>query len=140
MCVALVAMAVALATRPAIGLSVLHDRAPLFVRLADGEVRNGYTVKIINKTPVDQAFELTLTGVAGGTIALAESHSARAQTLAVTVAGDRLEEIRIVVAAPPPAAAQTPAEFRLRNVASGESTVYHAAFLGPAAAAGALKQ
>jgi cytochrome c oxidase accessory protein FixG len=137
MCLALVAMGLALATRPSIGLSVLHDRAPLFVRLPDGEVRNGYTVKIINKTPADQAFELMLSGLPGGTIALAASHTARAQTLAVTVGGDRLEEIRIVVAAPPPDAPQTPVEFRLRNVASSETTTYHAAFLSPAAAAGA---
>ena len=44
-------MTVALAMRSSIGLSVLHDRAPLFVRLPDGDLRNGYTVKIVNKAP-----------------------------------------------------------------------------------------
>ena len=42
-------MTVALLMRSSIGLSVLHDRAPLFVRLPDGDLRNGYTVKIVNK-------------------------------------------------------------------------------------------
>ena len=42
-------MGVALATRSGLGISVLHDRAPLFVRLASGDLRNGYTVKIVNK-------------------------------------------------------------------------------------------
>ena len=36
---AAVIMVVALALRPGIGLSVQHDRAPLFVRLADGNLR-----------------------------------------------------------------------------------------------------
>ena len=44
-------MTVALAMRATLGLSVLHDRAPLFVRLPDGDLRNGYTVKIVNKGP-----------------------------------------------------------------------------------------
>jgi cytochrome c oxidase accessory protein FixG len=47
--IAVSVMTVALANRASIGLSVLHDRAPLFVPLADGSLRNGYTVKIVNK-------------------------------------------------------------------------------------------
>ena len=49
--VAVVVMTAALLTRSTVGLSVLHDRAPLFVRLPDGNLRNGYTVKIVNKGP-----------------------------------------------------------------------------------------
>ena len=44
-------MIYALATRSNDGVSVLHDRNPLFVRLSDGSLRNAYTVRIINKTP-----------------------------------------------------------------------------------------
>ena len=46
----LAVMSVGLAMRSTVELSVLHDRAPLFVPLADGSLRNGYTVKIVNKT------------------------------------------------------------------------------------------
>ena len=35
-----------LATRTALGVSVLHDRNPVFVRLADGALRNAYTIRI----------------------------------------------------------------------------------------------
>ena len=38
----------ALLTRSTVGLSVLRDRAPVFVPLADGSLRNGYTLKIAN--------------------------------------------------------------------------------------------
>ncbi len=36
--------------RQEVTLAVLRDRAPLYVRLADGGVRNAYTLKIANKT------------------------------------------------------------------------------------------
>ena len=60
---AVVVMTVALATRSSIGLSVLHDRAPLFVRLPDGNLRNGYTVKIVNKSRAPALFELSTEGL-----------------------------------------------------------------------------
>ncbi len=56
------AMLVAFLARSTIQLSVQRDRAPLFVPLADGSVRNGYLVRAINKTPQNADFELTVTG------------------------------------------------------------------------------
>ena len=35
--------------RPDLEVSVLRDRNPLYVKLSDGGVRNGYTVKVLNK-------------------------------------------------------------------------------------------
>ena len=35
--------------RTMLEINVLHDRNPPFVRLSDGGMRNGYTVKILNK-------------------------------------------------------------------------------------------
>jgi len=46
--------------RSTLDLTVLRDRAPLFVRLSDGGVRNAYTVKIVNKTRQDAPFALAL--------------------------------------------------------------------------------
>ena len=44
-----VIMLTALMLRPELDVNVLHDRNPLYVRLSDGGLRNGYTVKILNK-------------------------------------------------------------------------------------------
>ena len=33
----------------ATAINVMHDRNPIYVRLSDGSVRNGYTVRIVNK-------------------------------------------------------------------------------------------
>ncbi len=43
-------MTYTLATRRSDGVSVIHDRNPIFVRLSDGALRNGYTIRILNKT------------------------------------------------------------------------------------------
>ena len=65
-----------------------HDRAPLFVLLADGALRNGYTVKIANKTSAPATFELRLRGWARGAV-LAEDQSKPAPLLTLPVPADR---------------------------------------------------
>ena len=42
-------MVYTLATRDSEGISVIHDRNPMFVRLSDGALRNAYTIRIVNK-------------------------------------------------------------------------------------------
>ncbi len=54
-----------LATRSFMGLSVLHDRNPLFVTLSDGSVRNGYTVRLSNKQPGERHYALAVEGLPG---------------------------------------------------------------------------
>ena len=43
-------MLIGLSARAELDLNVLHDRNPLFVTLSDGTIRNGYTIKILNKS------------------------------------------------------------------------------------------
>ena len=62
-------MVVALVMRPDLEVSVLHDRNPLYVKLSDGGVRNGYTIKILNKHYVPRAFKLGVDGLPGATLA-----------------------------------------------------------------------
>ena len=49
-------MTYTLATRRNDGVSVIHDRNPLFVRLSDGAVRNGIRIRILNKTVEPQSY------------------------------------------------------------------------------------
>lgn len=54
-----------LINRSPLELHVLHDRNPLFVKLSDGSIRNGYDVKILNKTHDDKKFLLKVAGIEG---------------------------------------------------------------------------
>jgi len=53
----------AMVSRSNLDVSVLPDRNPLFVRLSDGGIRNGYTVKIVNKSQVPRRFVLAMSGI-----------------------------------------------------------------------------
>lgn len=56
-------MLYSLATRSVLDLHVLHDRNPLFVKLSDGSIRNGYDIRILNKTHEDRTYALRLEGI-----------------------------------------------------------------------------
>lgn len=52
-----------LINRSQLELHALHDRNPLFVQLSSGEIRNGYVIKILNKTHNDHTFTLGVNGL-----------------------------------------------------------------------------
>ena len=52
-----------LASRSPIELHVLHDRNPIFVQLKDKKIRNGYDIKILNKTHEDKSYALSVSGL-----------------------------------------------------------------------------
>lgn len=56
-------MLYSLLTRSSLELHVLHDRNPLFVLLSDGDIRNGYDVKVLNKTYDDKTYTLSVKGM-----------------------------------------------------------------------------
>ena len=64
------AMLGSLLSRSDFDMSVLADRSPLYVKLADGSVRNGYTVKILNKTAAPRSYVLSVTGLPGSRLAV----------------------------------------------------------------------
>jgi cytochrome c oxidase accessory protein FixG len=56
-------MSFTLATRGASRLSVIHDRNPLTVKLADGSVRNAYMVRFANMSSEHKKFAFDVSGV-----------------------------------------------------------------------------
>ncbi len=52
-----------LASRSPIELHVLHDRNPMFVQLTAHKIRNGYDIKILNKTHEDKSYALSVSGL-----------------------------------------------------------------------------
>ncbi|WP_240006948.1 cytochrome c oxidase accessory protein CcoG [Pseudaquidulcibacter saccharophilus] len=55
-----------LLTRHTMGVNVIRDRAPLFVTLSDGSVRNAYTLKILNMSGADRNVAVSIEGVTDG--------------------------------------------------------------------------
>ena len=126
-----VIMFVALVTRPELEVNVLHDRNPLFVKLSDGGVRNGYTVKLLNKLYQPRAFnlrveglqeaELNIVGHEGGVVPVPPDKLASV-TLYVTLTKDAVRAL----------SSQANAfNFVVTDMVSGSRTEHAATFQGP---------
>jgi cytochrome c oxidase accessory protein FixG len=95
------AMLTVLALRTPLQVNVLHDRNPLYVTLKDGTVRNGYDVKILNMTPQPRVVAITLEGLPGGAMALADSRGQTSQAISVELEPDKVLPLRLYVHADP---------------------------------------
>jgi cytochrome c oxidase accessory protein FixG len=120
-------MLVALNARTTLEVNVQPDRNPLFVRLSDGGVRNGYTVKILNKLHEPHTFEIKTDGLKDARITAAGSNNS--SSLIVSVPTDVVSEQHVFVSVPAatlPALAPQAQAFSLtvRDTQSGQ-TVWH---------------
>ena len=136
--IAMTGLIVALVTRSTMGLSVERDRAPLFVPLADGSIRNGYTIKILNKTQLHAAFDLTVNGLPDATLVVAEGDPKPVSALRMLSASDEVDTFRVLVTARPDSLkdGSEPVDFVLSDTATGKQTIYHSTFMGPPGYAG----
>ena len=92
-------MLVALLNRTLLEINVLHDRTPPFVLLSDGGIRNGYTVKILNKRHEPRRIALVVSGLPSAKVAIVGLEAADPPS--VLVATDALQELRVYVTVPP---------------------------------------
>ena len=135
----MIGMTAALATRPTLGLSVQRDRAPLFVPLADGSLRNGYTVKIANKTQSNAAFDLSVGGLPGATLVIAEGDPKPSRRCCACWRRPmkwRRSACWSPLGRPALTDGSQPIDFMLRDTTTGKQTVYHSTFMGPPGYAG----
>jgi cytochrome c oxidase accessory protein FixG len=91
-------MLAVLILRPGVGLDVIPDRNPLFITLSDGSIRNGCTVRVMNKAYTAKAYRLG-TDVAGGLLMLA-GDAAAAPTVTVPAPPDGVGSYHIYLRPP----------------------------------------
>ncbi len=94
-------------------LHVLHDRNPLFVQLSDGSIRNGYDIKVLNKTHADETFKLSVSGLDGAVIKMQGAGEINPESL--TVFADSVGHFRLYLAAPKPGSKRQEILFELRG-------------------------
>lgn len=87
----------AFAARSEVEISVIEDRNPLFVTLSNGGVRNGYTLKILNKTHLEHRFHVAVEGIASSAIAVVGSNDAAGDLL---VEADGVRAFKLFVTVP----------------------------------------
>lgn len=120
-----------LLTRSTVEANILPDRNPLFVTLADGSIRNGYTVRLMNKERADKSYRLAVEGGRGLLSSAAGGEPAPALTL--TAPPDGVATHRVYLRLP---RAQVPHEvqevsFELTDAETGRTQRVETIFRGP---------
>lgn len=122
-----------LANRSVLELNVLRDRNPLFVALSNGDVRNGYTLKVLNKEQAEKTYTLSLDGINATDLQIIGLTPNQDGTFDLDVAPDRVGSFRVFVAANPNnlQGASTPFEFMVIDKETGNTETYDTVFAGP---------
>lgn len=111
-------MLAGLLNRTELELNADRDRNPNYVMLSDGSVRNGYTVKVLNKAGTERDFVLSVEGNPAFDVRVLGEETG--ETL--TVDADETRDFRVFLTLPPGAIDSTsePVTFVVEDPASGE--------------------
>ncbi|MFZ5610545.1 MAG: cytochrome c oxidase accessory protein CcoG [Pseudomonadota bacterium] len=122
----------AFAGRADLDLSVQKDRNPLFVTLSDGSVRNGYTLKILNKAHQARRFTVAVEGLDGARLILGLGETQGN----IAAAHDSVRKLRLFIDVPQgeaPALRDGTADIALKltDVETGVTIAAKSTFKGP---------
>jgi polyferredoxin len=113
-------MLYALLTRTLLDINVLHDRNPVAVRLSDGSIRNGYTVRFLNKRGFDRVVAIDVDGPANATVHVVGTDSITPDRPMVILGRDQTTELRVLVTASDLSEKSIPLKFRVTDIGLGE--------------------
>jgi cytochrome c oxidase accessory protein FixG len=117
-----------LLNRRDLDLHVVRDRNPMFVRLHDGSVRNGYTLEISNRSLEPKSYDVAVSGLPGALLKTPGQAAIRGD-LRVPVEADSVRALRVLVAAPAPTAATPTAPIAFRVATRGASQTVRTVFV-----------
>lgn len=121
-----------LATRQSSYLSVMHDRNPLFVRLSDGSIRNGFTIRIANKNLDERRYALIIDGLSNPKLDIVGGDIDQQGRAVLMVGPDQTLEARILVTAEAASLpSSTELHFLLTDLTSGDMTRMNDHFKAP---------
>jgi cytochrome c oxidase accessory protein FixG len=129
-----VIMLVAFALRADTELTVQRDRNPNFVRLSNGDIRNSYAVKVLNKRRTLQHVRLDIDGLPSARLGFVGADvEGSGPTATLSIQPDAVGTFRVFVTVPVAAAppGTKPITFTVRDEAGGERASHEAVFVGP---------
>ncbi len=120
--------------RTVLELNVIGDRNPPYVVLSSGSIRNGYTVKILNKLHEPREYSLSVRDLPGAQLTILGMEASQGQGIRVPT--DVLRELRVFVTAPAgtaalPGTASRKIQLVVRDAISGNEVMRTATFHAP---------
>ena len=122
-----VIMLYALINRSPLELAVLHDRNPLFVKLSNGNVRNGYDIKISNKTHEHRYYTLSVSGIENATVKISTAGDITSDK--IYVEADSVGQYKIFVESKIQPQAPFDIEFYLTDNQTGQKVGHETMFI-----------
>ena len=118
-------------TRPTIAIDVIRDRNPAYVRLADGSIRNGYQIKVLNMRPLDRDIVVHIGGIDGNATLKANGAKIGKDSIIVHAPGDTVTVAHVFVAIGPQVLGLAPEKlaFEARDPKTGSLVRKPSAFL-----------
>jgi len=122
-----------LVTRSRLDINVLHDRNPIFVKLSDGSIRNGYQIKVLNMIAKPRKFNLAVEGLPGVSISFADLDKKYGDNFDVAVKPDKLRAMKVFLSMPRGSLKQEHTNFRFHvtEIDGEENSTYDAKFEAP---------
>jgi cytochrome c oxidase accessory protein FixG len=117
--------------RSTLDITVQHDRNPVFVQLADGGLRNGYTLKVLNKIHRTRRFDLKVEGLPGARLkVVGQANGAGSQ---LSTPPDKLRSFRVLVSVPPGTLKNKsrPIKFIVTDTQGADTATNDSVFRGP---------
>ncbi|CCQ72124.1 cytochrome c oxidase accessory protein CcoG [Magnetospira sp. QH-2] len=126
-------MAIGFSNRASIEINILRDRAPLFVRLSDGNIRNGYTYKILNMVSRSKTYELSLKGIDGALMTVIGYQKTPSAKATLPVKSDTVGTFKVYVKSGTDVldGESTDLDFVLTDTETGESVSNSSVFRAP---------
>ena len=125
-----ITMLLMLMTRDRLQLNVQHDRNPISVKLSDGSIRNGYTIKLLNMVPEPRVITLSIDGLPGAQMAVVEMPEVKGRSAEIAVDPDKLRALHMFITQPLQLIAAGQVQFKIvaHDKQSSEQAAYSAQF------------
>lgn len=131
-----IGMLVVLAGRDRMDISVAQERNPVYVVLSDGDIRNSYTLKLLNKEPRPREYDISVGGIDNARLSVPVTGEAPAKRLRLKVRPDGVDTYHVQVRVPAAAirAEQSDILFKARAADGEGDTMETTRFTAPATA------
>jgi cytochrome c oxidase accessory protein FixG len=120
-----------LALRSTVDVNILPDRNPLFVTLSDGSIRNGYTIRLMNKERMAKAYELSVDGHDGRLSVVGQEGHAPVVTLQAPPDGVSTHRVFVQLPRAEVKGEVNDMTFELKDTTTGNAATFDTVFRGP---------
>ena len=122
-------MSFGLLTKATFEVNLLKDRSPDFVQLSNGDIRNGYTLKLVNKDTDARDMRVELLAEPGTRFEIIGLEGEDATHIMLPVVGHGVDRYRVLVVSPA-AIEQDKIGFKITDTETGETLTDFTAFKG----------